>query len=52
MGMLKIRCIYEKNGCEEILFLNNLTNHERSCPFERNLCRICACERSLEHDCV
>ncbi len=52
LGKLKIHCIYEKNGCKEILLLENITNHEKFCRFEKRICDKCSCERSANHDCV
>jgi hypothetical protein len=47
LGKLKIRCIYEKNGCKKISFLFNLKNHEKICRFNQ-----CFCLRSVDHDCI
>lgn len=52
MGKFKIRCIYTKHGCEEILLLDNLENHEKSCEFEKPFCKKCFCDRSSNHDCI
>jgi hypothetical protein len=52
LGKLKIRCIYDKNGCQEILLLDNLDNHQKSCRFENLLCDKCFCEEPVDHDCV
>jgi hypothetical protein len=52
LGKLKIRCIYDKNGCQEILLLDNLDNHQKSCRFENLLCDKCLCEEPVDHDCV
>jgi hypothetical protein len=52
LGKLKIRCIYEKNGCKEILCLNNLDNHQNKCRFDKMICEKCSCVRSSGHDCV
>lgn len=50
LGKLKIRCIYSINGCQEILSLNNLDDHQKSCRFET--CEDCFCIRSVDHNCV
>ncbi len=50
MGKLKIRCINDKNGCQEILLLDNLDNHEKQCPYD--LCGNCFCKKSGNHDCI
>jgi hypothetical protein len=52
LGKLKIRCIYDKNGCQEILLLDNLDNHQKTCRFENFLCDKCFCEEPVDHDCV
>jgi hypothetical protein len=52
MGKLKIRCTYEKNGCREVLLLDNLDNHEKSCRFDERICNKCCCKMSGNHDCV
>jgi hypothetical protein len=52
LGKLKIRCIYEKNGCKEILLLDNLDNHQNKCRFYKNECQKCFCDQSLNHDCI
>jgi hypothetical protein len=52
LGKLKIRCIYDKNGCKEILSLDNLNNHEISCLFDKRTCEKCFCELSVNHDCI
>jgi LPS O-antigen subunit length determinant protein (WzzB/FepE family) len=52
LGKLKIRCIYEMNGCKEILLLDNLINHEKSCRFDKKICEKCFCSQSVNHDCV
>ncbi len=52
LGKLKIRCIYNKNGCQEILLLNNLEKHEKTCRFAKPYCEKCFCEFSVDHDCV
>jgi hypothetical protein len=52
LGKLKIRCIYDKNGCKEILSLANLNNHQNSCLFGKKICEKCFCEQSLNHDCI
>ncbi len=49
---MKIRCIHDKNGCQEILSLDNLDNHQKSCRFEKLLCDKCFCEEPVDHDCV
>jgi len=50
LGKLKIRCIYNENGCQQILSLDNLQNHEKNCSF--NFCDKCLCKRSVDHDCI
>ncbi len=52
MGKLKIRCIYNENGCQEILLLNNLENHEKTCRFGKPFCDKCHCILSVNHNCV
>jgi hypothetical protein len=52
LGKLKIRCIYDKNGCKEILSIDNLNNHQNSCRFEKKICKKCFCEQSINHDCI
>ncbi len=52
MGKLRIRCIYEKNGCKEILSLDNLNNHQISCRFDKRICEKCFCELCVNHDCI
>ncbi len=49
---MKIRCIYNKNGCQEILLLNNLENHEKTCRFGKPFCDKCLCILSIDHNCV
>jgi hypothetical protein len=58
LGKLKIRCIYNKNGCKEILFLDNLKDHEKICSFYKKICRFdkkicdkCFCQESVNHNC-
>jgi hypothetical protein len=52
LGKLKIRCIYDKNGCKEILLLDNLENHEKICRFDKAFCEKCFCNLSLDHNCI
>jgi chromosome segregation ATPase len=52
LGKLKIRCVYEKNGCKEILLLDNLENHEKTCCYDKKTCEKCFCDLSSDHDCV
>jgi hypothetical protein len=52
LGKLKIRCIYNKNGCKEILLLDNLENHEKTCRFDKPFCDKCLCILSVDHNCV
>jgi hypothetical protein len=52
LGKLKIRCIYNKNGCEEILLLDNLENHEKICRFDKSFCEKCFCNLSVDHNCI
>jgi len=50
LGRLKIRCIYSKNGCETVHYLDSLEKHEKQC--DKKLCNKCFCERSVKHDCI
>jgi hypothetical protein len=52
LGKLKIRCIYDKNGCEEILLLDNLEHHEKICRFNKSFCEKCFCNLSIDHNCI
>jgi hypothetical protein len=52
LGKLKIRCTYSKNGCQEILLLDNLENHEKMCCFEKPFCDQCFCQQSVNHNCI
>jgi hypothetical protein len=52
LGKLKIRCIYNENGCKEILILDNLENHQKSCRFDKPICDQCFGLRSVDHNCV
>jgi hypothetical protein len=52
LGKMRIRCIYDKNGCKEVLMLENLENHEKLCRFNKKICEKCFCGQSLNHDCV
>jgi hypothetical protein len=52
LGKLKIRCINNKNGCQEILLLDYLENHEKTCRFDKPLCDKCLCILSVDHNCV
>ncbi len=52
MGKLKIRCIYQENGCEDVLLLENLVNHENSCQFNKKICKKCLCDKLVDHDCI
>ncbi len=49
---LKIRYICYKNGCQEILSLDNLENHEKTCRFDKPFCDKCFCLLSADHNCV
>jgi hypothetical protein len=50
LGNLKIRCKFSINGCEEILAIDDLDNHQKSCHFEK--CKTCFCINSVDHNCV
>jgi E3 ubiquitin-protein ligase NRDP1 len=52
LGKLKIRCIYSENGCKEILTLDNLEYHQKSCRFDKPICDQCFGLRSVDHNCV
>jgi hypothetical protein len=52
LGKLKIRCIYNKNGCQEVLLLDNLENHEKTCRFDKPFCDRCFCLLLADHNCV
>ncbi len=52
LSKLKINCIYEKNGCKEILFIGSLESHEKTCQFEKRICVLCACEELKGHNCI
>jgi hypothetical protein len=52
LGKMRIRCIYDKNGCKGILLLDNLENHQKSCRFNKKICEKCFCDQSSNHDCV
>lgn len=41
LGRLRVRCVYDPNGCQVILPYNTLEEHERQCEFERVPCRVC-----------
>ncbi len=47
LGKMRIRCIYDKNGCKGILLLDNLENHQKSCRFNKKICEKCFCDQSL-----
>jgi hypothetical protein len=47
LGKMKICCINEKDGCKEILSLDNLDNHEKLCR-----CDKCFCILSGDHNCI
>jgi DNA repair ATPase RecN len=49
---MKIRCIYNKNGCEEISLLDNLDKHEKSCRFVKRICESCRCDQSTGRNCI
>jgi DNA repair exonuclease SbcCD ATPase subunit len=44
--------MYEKNGCKEILFVDSLESHEKTCRFEKRTCVLCACEVLKKHNCI
>lgn len=44
---MKIRCINEKDGCKEILSLDHLDNHEKSCR-----CDKCFRMLTVDHNCI
>jgi hypothetical protein len=52
LGKMKIRCIYDKNGCKEVLLLDNLENHQKSCRFDKTFCDKCFFRQSTDHNCV
>ncbi len=52
MGKLRIHCINVKNGCKEILLLDKLDNHQKSCRFDKKTCGKCFCDQSVNHDCI
>jgi dynactin complex subunit len=52
LSKLKINCIYEKNGCKEILSIDSLESHEKTCRFEKGICALCACEKLKGHNCI
>ncbi len=52
MGKLKIRCIYETNGCKDVIFLENVYSHEKSCQFNKKICVKCLCDQLHDHDCI
>jgi hypothetical protein len=52
LGKLEIHCINKKNGCDEILKLENLELHEKSCLYVKSMCDSCKCQMSPRHNCV
>ncbi len=52
LGKLTIRCKFEKNGCQQILLLDNLSLHENGCDFREKLCDKCFCVLIENHECV
>jgi hypothetical protein len=52
LGKMRIHCIYDENGCKEILLLDKLENHQKSCCFTKKICEKCFCDQSSKHDCV
>ncbi len=52
MGKLKIRCIYEKNGCKDVLLLHNLENRENFCGFNEKIFEKCLCDKLVDHNCI
>jgi hypothetical protein len=52
MRKIIIRCLFKKNGCKEILTLENLENHEKSYSFDIKICEKCLFQQSSIHDCI
>lgn len=38
LGGLKYYCIYKQNGCEEVISMDGIENHERKCGFAKISC--------------
>jgi len=52
LAKLKICCENRDKGCNEVLLLDNLNNHIKSCRFKKELCKQCKCEIFDGHNCV
>lgn len=51
LNVLKLKCAFAINGCLEVITPESFEQHEKNCPYGKNLCQQCSFAITGEHIC-